>query len=73
MTAIWPAGPPKVCSEIANHARSARRNGTRSARGAVFGRGPALMSALCRGESQADVTTLRRAYNGSMQRARDVE
>ena len=30
MTAIWPAGPPKVCSEIANQARTASRNGTTS-------------------------------------------
>ncbi len=30
MTAIWPAGPPKVCSEMANQARTASRNGTTS-------------------------------------------
>ena len=28
ITAIWPAGPPKVCSEIRNHARVASRSGT---------------------------------------------
>src|SRR4051794_15636872 len=28
ITAIWPAGPPKVCSEIRNQARTAVRNGT---------------------------------------------
>src|SRR3712207_6297296 len=28
MTAIWPAGPPKVCRLIANQARTAVRNGT---------------------------------------------
>jgi len=28
MTAIWPAGPPKVCSEMRNHARTAVRKGT---------------------------------------------
>ena len=27
MTAIWPAGPPNVCSEMANQARTAVRNG----------------------------------------------
>src|SRR5687767_2894266 len=31
MTAIWPAGPPKVCREMANHARTAVRKGTTSA------------------------------------------
>ena len=28
MTAIWPAGPPKVCREIANQARVASESGT---------------------------------------------
>src|SRR3712207_4087899 len=28
MTAIWPAGPPKVCSEMPNQVRTAARNGT---------------------------------------------
>src|SRR3954469_1662229 len=27
MTAIWPAGPPKVCSEMANQVRTAVRKG----------------------------------------------
>src|SRR5688500_5809567 len=27
ITAIWPAGPPKVCSEMANQVRTAVRNG----------------------------------------------
>jgi hypothetical protein len=27
MTAIWPAGPPKVCSEMPNQVRTAVRNG----------------------------------------------
>ena len=30
MTAIWPAGPPKVCSEMANQALAASRNGMTS-------------------------------------------
>src|SRR5688572_13409455 len=33
MTAIWPAGPPNVCSEMANHARTAVRNGMASRTG----------------------------------------
>src|SRR5688500_17769104 len=31
MTAIWPAGPPKVCSEVANQARTAGPNGMAAA------------------------------------------
>src|SRR3712207_9335264 len=34
MTAICPAGPPNVCSEIRNHAFTAVRNGTVRAGGA---------------------------------------
>ena len=30
MTAIWPAGPPKVCSEMANQALVASRSGMTS-------------------------------------------
>jgi hypothetical protein len=30
MTAIWPAGPPKVCRDIANQVRTAVRKGTMS-------------------------------------------
>ena len=30
MTAIWPAGPPKVWSEMANQARAASRSGITS-------------------------------------------
>ena len=30
MTAIWPAGPPNVCSEMANQVRTASPKGTRS-------------------------------------------
>src|SRR4051812_45861844 len=33
MTAICPAGPPKVCNEIANHAFTAWPNGTTSLTG----------------------------------------
>jgi hypothetical protein len=35
MTAIWPAGPPKVCREMVNQARTASRNGMTSLSGAV--------------------------------------
>ena len=37
MTAIWPAGPPNVCQEMRNHARTASRSGTRCLDGSVTG------------------------------------
>src|SRR3712207_3676082 len=42
MTAIWPAGPPKVCREMANQVRVASRSGSTSPRrpGAVSGVAP---------------------------------
>jgi hypothetical protein len=37
MTAIWPAGPPNVWSEMRNHAHVALRKGTTSRTGSLTG------------------------------------
>ena len=60
MTAICPAGPPKVCREMANQARAAERNGTTSAEagaGAGVAGANGSRSAVVEWSSELGVTT----------------